>query len=264
MFAYVPIGPPLTGICSGLWDVFGTIRARQSPPRLCSNTALTRPTRPSPSYRSTAEGTTRATLASRRTSTSSTLRPWRTRPCTSPAADRRDRKTGFSLVSLHPRSAERPTDNQYIVLRLREELPAGLCNIRVLLVTYARLGKRGVSILFGSGDDGVGRGDCVDGSGKVQFVPPFPHPASVAIFPRLASSTQAQVQVAHHTATVSQVPGSPVSAERQTGCRRSQQVSQVAASRTTLSVRATSSKQCPPSSVALATNVKAPTSVFVP
>src|SRR6266702_690668 len=41
---------------------------------------------------------------------------------------------------------------------------------------FARLGARGVSVLFASGDNGVGGGDCManDGSGKVQFLPIFP------------------------------------------------------------------------------------------
>ncbi|KAH8980907.1 subtilisin-like protein [Lactarius deliciosus] len=47
-----------------------------------------------------------------------------------------------------------------------------LCNL------YARLGARGASVLFSSGNDGVGRGNCVfsDGFGnsRVQFVPTFP------------------------------------------------------------------------------------------
>ncbi|KAI9448945.1 subtilisin-like protein [Lactarius psammicola] len=41
----------------------------------------------------------------------------------------------------------------------------GLCNL------FLQLGLRGVSLIFASGDYGVGRGDCVanDGSGRVQF-----------------------------------------------------------------------------------------------
>ncbi|KAF8266009.1 subtilisin-like protein [Lactarius quietus] len=41
---------------------------------------------------------------------------------------------------------------------------------------YARLGARGASLLFASGNDGVGRGNCIsnDGSGKLQFLPTFP------------------------------------------------------------------------------------------
>ncbi|KAH9035172.1 subtilisin-like protein [Lactarius deliciosus] len=47
-----------------------------------------------------------------------------------------------------------------------------LCNL------YARLGARGASVLFASGNDGVGRGNCLfsDGFGnsRVQFIPTFP------------------------------------------------------------------------------------------
>ncbi|KAI9452793.1 subtilisin-like protein [Lactarius psammicola] len=41
---------------------------------------------------------------------------------------------------------------------------------------FARLGARGVSVIFSSGDVGVGGGDCIanDGSGKVRFQPNFP------------------------------------------------------------------------------------------
>ncbi|KAH9057491.1 hypothetical protein EDB87DRAFT_1578691 [Lactarius vividus] len=41
---------------------------------------------------------------------------------------------------------------------------------------FARLGLRGVSVLFASGDRGVGRGVCManDDSGKVRFLPIFP------------------------------------------------------------------------------------------
>ena len=39
---------------------------------------------------------------------------------------------------------------------------------------FAKLGSRGVSILFPSGDDGVGKADCGTKDGKVQFEPFFP------------------------------------------------------------------------------------------
>ncbi|KAF8266419.1 subtilisin-like protein [Lactarius quietus] len=41
---------------------------------------------------------------------------------------------------------------------------------------FAQLGARGVSVLFPSGNDGVGKGACLatDGSGKAQFIPEFP------------------------------------------------------------------------------------------
>ncbi|KAH9169573.1 subtilisin-like protein [Lactarius sanguifluus] len=39
---------------------------------------------------------------------------------------------------------------------------------------FMQFGARGISILFASGDDGVGVGNCQDASGKVQFNPQFP------------------------------------------------------------------------------------------
>ena len=42
-----------TGMCSGLWDIYGIIRARWTWWRLCANTAPTRRARPSPSCQST-------------------------------------------------------------------------------------------------------------------------------------------------------------------------------------------------------------------
>ncbi|KAH8976516.1 subtilisin-like protein [Lactarius hatsudake] len=39
---------------------------------------------------------------------------------------------------------------------------------------FMQLGARGVSILFSSGDDGVGVGNCQDASGRVKFIPKFP------------------------------------------------------------------------------------------
>ncbi|KAH9020165.1 subtilisin-like protein [Lactarius pseudohatsudake] len=44
---------------------------------------------------------------------------------------------------------------------------------RAVCILYAQLGARGVSVLFPSGDDGVGE-DCKDGSGNVRFVADFP------------------------------------------------------------------------------------------
>ncbi|KAH9070801.1 subtilisin-like protein [Lactarius deliciosus] len=39
---------------------------------------------------------------------------------------------------------------------------------------FMQFGARGISILYSSGDDGVGAGNCQDASGKVQFSPNFP------------------------------------------------------------------------------------------
>ena len=68
---------------------------------------------------------------------------------------------------------------------------------------FAKLGVRGVSILFASGDDGVGAGDCKGKDGKVQFIPLFPASCTYDVSPILSSSTQAQVQVTHQTPMVS-------------------------------------------------------------
>lgn len=136
------------------------------------------------------------------------------------------------LVALHPRSVEYPADDQHID---EKNYPKGYATYMRSL--YAQLGARGASTLSGSGDDSVG-GHCVHRSGKVQFVPSFPASCKCGNFSRFASSTQARVQVVHHTATVSRVPGSLASAERRTGCRRSRRVSPATASRTTLSARA--------------------------
>ncbi len=80
-----------------------------------------------------------------------------------------------------------------------------LCNL------FARLGARGASVVFPSGDDGVGDGDCIvnDGSGRVQFIPEFPSSCMCIVLFLLGSSTPSQTQVAHDISTVSQVPMSP-------------------------------------------------------
>ncbi|KAH9054950.1 subtilisin-like protein [Lactarius vividus] len=43
-----------------------------------------------------------------------------------------------------------------------------------LCFMFAILGARGVSVIFPSGDDGVGRGDCKTDDGSVRFLPLFP------------------------------------------------------------------------------------------
>ncbi|KAH8980026.1 subtilisin-like protein [Lactarius hatsudake] len=45
---------------------------------------------------------------------------------------------------------------------------------RTVCDMFMQLGVRGVSVLFSSGDDGVGVGNCQDASGRVQFIPMFP------------------------------------------------------------------------------------------
>ncbi|KAH9073479.1 subtilisin-like protein [Lactarius deliciosus] len=50
------------------------------------------------------------------------------------------------------------------------EYTTTLCNL------FAELGLRGASVIFASGNDGVGGGNCLadDGSGRVEFIPSFP------------------------------------------------------------------------------------------
>ncbi len=48
------------------------------------------------------------------------------------------------------------------------EYATALCDL------FLQLGARGVSVLAGSGDDGVGEGDCKDEDGEVLFLPLFP------------------------------------------------------------------------------------------
>ncbi|KAI9450437.1 subtilisin-like protein [Lactarius psammicola] len=48
------------------------------------------------------------------------------------------------------------------------EYAIALCDL------FLQLGARGVSVLFASGDDGVGAEDCKDDEGDVQFIPEFP------------------------------------------------------------------------------------------
>ncbi len=69
-----------------------------------------------------------------------------------------------------------------------------LCNM------FAQLGARGVSVIFASGDHGVGNGDCraKDGSGRVQFVPLFPASCMCSVLFLLGGSTPSQAQVSLH------------------------------------------------------------------
>src|SRR6266404_5968316 len=101
---------------------------------------------------------------------------------------------------------------------------------------FAQLGVRRVSVLFSSGDHGVGEGDCSDGDGPIQFTPLFHATCAYAYF--LSQITCGSPR--------SQVPMSLLLAERRVTVQRSQGASPVAASRTTLYAQTTSSKQCPP------------------
>ena len=45
---------------------------------------------------------------------------------------------------------------------------------KTLCDLFAKLGARGVSVIFGSGNNGVGEGNCKEKDGSVQFIPEFP------------------------------------------------------------------------------------------
>ncbi|KAI9453247.1 subtilisin-like protein [Lactarius psammicola] len=67
-----------------------------------------------------------------------------------------------------PQTISTPYADYEIFLPL--EYTETLCDL------FAELGTRGASVLFSSGNDGVGPGNCIvnDGSGRVQFIPEFP------------------------------------------------------------------------------------------
>ena len=138
---------------------------------------------------------------------------------------------------------------------LPPQYAVALCNM------FAQLGARGVSVLFPSGDSGVGPGDCEDDEGDIRFIPEFPASCTCGVLFPLASTTQAQVQVAHQTAMVSQVPGSLASAALPAPTR-SRRSSLEAASRTTFHARNTRTKRCPNSSSTSVTSILASTSAL--
>src|SRR6266702_3577994 len=129
---------------------------------------------------------------------------------------------------------------------------------------FAQLGLRGASVIVASGNRGVGRGDCVvnDGSGRVQFMPEWPSTCMWSVLFLLGRSTPSQAQVAHHIATVSQVPMSLAWAARRARTPRSQQSSLGAASRTIFGARATRTMLCSPSCSTSAASIMAYTSGF--
>ena len=111
---------------------------------------------------------------------------------------------------------------------------------------FAELGTRGVSIIIASGDYGVGEGKCLakleDGSEVVQFVPDFPASCMCSV---LFLSLEAMHQAAHHLATDSQVPTSPLWGVRQARAPRSERRSLEAASRTISLARSIRKILCP-------------------
>jgi len=70
------------------------------------------------------------------------------------------------------------------------EYATALCNL------FGHLGARGVSVIFPSGNQGVGGGDCKV-NGRVQFTPLFPASCMCGILFLLGSSTPSRAQVAH-------------------------------------------------------------------
>jgi tripeptidyl-peptidase-1 len=126
-------------------------------------------------------------------------------------------------------------------LTLPAEYAATICDL------FLRLGAQGVSVLVGSGDFGVGEGNCrgADGQGPVRFIPDFPSSCTCGLLSPLPNTRQARVQVAHQTAMVSQVHGSLASAAlasaRLGTTQRSQRACPEAASRPTFGSRSTSS-----------------------
>ncbi len=153
---------------------------------------------------------TRNAPAPRRTSTSSTQRPLLTRPRTSFTASaakysyhltatnqpRVIRSWSGSSTRSTSRKSRRRSPRRLVLKDLPLEYATAVCNL------YLQLGARGVSVIFASGDDGVGRGDCKpkDGSGKIQFSLVFPAPCTCVISSHLGSGTvhQRRYKFAHH------------------------------------------------------------------
>jgi tripeptidyl-peptidase-1 len=76
---------------------------------------------------------------------------------------------------------------------------------------FARLGLRGVSVLFPSGDNGVGLGTCRDRFGNVRFIPSFPASCTCGLF-FLARKQYTNLGMGHSPQP--QVPGSLLLAEQ--------------------------------------------------
>ncbi len=66
------------------------------------------------------------------------------------------------------------------------EYTAAVCKL------FAQLGTRGVSVVYASGDHGVGLGDCKTKDGGVQFIPTFPASCTCGVLSLVANSTPAQ------------------------------------------------------------------------
>jgi len=136
------------------------------------------------------------------------------------------------------------------------EYATALCDL------FLQLGVRGVSVLVSSGDNGVGPEDCNDGSGNVRFVPEFPASCTCLVLLQLASTTQAQEQVAYQIALVSQVPTSLASVALVTTSPRSRRSCLEAASRSTFHALTTRTERYPNSSTTSAASMPASTSAL--
>ena len=67
----------------------------------------------------------------------------------------------------------------YDELSVEESLAWHMCKL------FGQLGLRGISVLFASGDDGVGPGNCVRPDGSVRFKPKFPPTCTCCILSRI-------------------------------------------------------------------------------
>jgi tripeptidyl-peptidase-1 len=124
---------------------------------------------------------------------------------------------------------------------------------------FAQLTTRGVSILFATGDDGVGPGDCKYAGGTVEFMPNFPTSCMCGILSVVQTSKMSLT-----TSLFSQVLLSPASAARWVQTPKSR-LSSLRAAFPTISHSPPSRKtQCLPSSIVLATNITACTRAFLP
>ncbi|KAH9014772.1 hypothetical protein EDB84DRAFT_808591 [Lactarius hengduanensis] len=116
---------------------------------------------------------------------------------------------------------------------------------------FLQLGLRGISVLFASGDSGVGAGNSKDGSGNVRFTPPSSQPVCVALFLGLQAVHEPNygsliIRLCFRGPWVTTIGGTT-----------SSNPEVAAAPRTTFCARTTRSRPCPPSSRTLATSIRA-------
>jgi hypothetical protein len=138
-------------------------------------------------------------------------------------------------------------------LGLPPEYAKPLCDL------FGELGLLGVSVLVGSGDNGVGRGDCKDKSGNVWFNPTFPASCTCDISPY---NQHVSAQIAYQIATFLQVPSLRALVARPIRNPRSRRLSPRAASRSYLTVRNTRTPRWPASSCNLIKTIPGSTGSF--